>query len=410
MNTNGIAVATDSAMTISNQKVYNSSNKLFELSKRKSIGMMIYGDASFLNVPWETFIKVYGHQLSEQGFDTVNEYADDFLSFLTDNEYEQYMAPVNEEKFIKRMCTEKVNDIHRKLTSLSENLYSEYGELHLQDEVQARYMHHGGVLLTEMLQKVERKPYLKGFSEQDIELLSKDYETSIITSLENKFESLLFMDSWLGDMTQIILHSIVKEISSVYSGVVLVGYGNKEIYPSIVTCLVNGKVNGKIKYRVMESRTKKIDHERLATVIPFAQKDMVDSFLTGIHIKLDRFLDQTLKKELHALPTKIIEKVKDDLKAEVDLKEVETTLNDELKEVYKNYYVKMKRYQQSAFIDPILDTVTSLPTQELAHMAEALLNITSLDRKMSMSLETVGGPIDVAVITKGDGFTWVKKK
>jgi hypothetical protein len=24
--------------------------------------------------------------------------------------------------------------------------------------------------------------------------------------------------------------------------------------------------------------------------------------------------------------------------------------------------------------------------------------------------ETVGGPIDVAVISKGDGFVWVKKK
>lgn len=43
-------------------------------------------------------------------------------------------------------------------------------------------------------------------------------------------------------------------------------------------------------------------------------------------------------------------------------------------------------------------------------MAEALLSITSLKRKMSISLETVGGPIDVAVITKGDGFIWVKRK
>ena len=27
-----------------------------------------------------------------------------------------------------------------------------------------------------------------------------------------------------------------------------------------------------------------------------------------------------------------------------------------------------------------------------------------------MDRETVGGPIDVAVITKGDGFVWVKRK
>jgi hypothetical protein len=29
---------------------------------------------------------------------------------------------------------------------------------------------------------------------------------------------------------------------------------------------------------------------------------------------------------------------------------------------------------------------------------------------MTDSLETVGGPIDVAVISKGDGLVWVKRK
>jgi hypothetical protein len=27
-----------------------------------------------------------------------------------------------------------------------------------------------------------------------------------------------------------------------------------------------------------------------------------------------------------------------------------------------------------------------------------------------MSAETVGGPIDVAIISKGEGFVWVKRK
>ena len=29
---------------------------------------------------------------------------------------------------------------------------------------------------------------------------------------------------------------------------------------------------------------------------------------------------------------------------------------------------------------------------------------------LAADLETVGGPIDVAVISKGDGFVWVKRK
>jgi len=33
-----------------------------------------------------------------------------------------------------------------------------------------------------------------------------------------------------------------------------------------------------------------------------------------------------------------------------------------------------------------------------------------LTRRVSMDAETVGGPIDVAVISKGDGFVWIKRK
>jgi hypothetical protein len=51
-----------------------------------------------------------------------------------------------------------------------------------------------------------------------------------------------------------------------------------------------------------------------------------------------------------------------------------------------------------------------LPKDELAAMAESLVNLTSFKRKVTMESETVGGPIDVAVISKGDGFIWIKRK
>ena len=59
---------------------------------------------------------------------------------------------------------------------------------------------------------------------------------------------------------------------------------------------------------------------------------------------------------------------------------------------------------------PILDVVKHLPKQELADMAEALVSITSLKRRISPDQEDVGGPIDVAAISKGDGFQWARGK
>ena len=45
-----------------------------------------------------------------------------------------------------------------------------------------------------------------------------------------------------------------------------------------------------------------------------------------------------------------------------------------------------------------------------ASMAETLVNLTSFKRKVTLDDETVGGPIDVAVVSKGDGFVWIKRK
>ncbi|WP_157078620.1 hypothetical protein [Methanobrevibacter filiformis] len=39
-----------------------------------------------------------------------------------------------------------------------------------------------------------------------------------------------------------------------------------------------------------------------------------------------------------------------------------------------------------------------------------IIHITSLKRKVEEGLETVGGDIDVAIISKGDGFIWAKRK
>ena len=54
--------------------------------------------------------------------------------------------------------------------------------------------------------------------------------------------------------------------------------------------------------------------------------------------------------------------------------------------------------------------VGSLPVDELAELAETLVSIESLKERVTTDEESVGGPIDVAVISKGDGFVWIKRK
>jgi hypothetical protein len=48
--------------------------------------------------------------------------------------------------------------------------------------------------------------------------------------------------------------------------------------------------------------------------------------------------------------------------------------------------------------------------KELAEMAHALVELTSKKRRFSIEQETVGGPIDVAIVTRNEGFIWIRRK
>lgn len=89
MNSTAVALAADSAVTIQaisetqvKEKIYNTTNKLFMLSKWHPVGIMLYGNATILQVPWEVVIKEYRSNLGSRGFDTIEEYTQDFIGYL----------------------------------------------------------------------------------------------------------------------------------------------------------------------------------------------------------------------------------------------------------------------------------------------------------------------------------------
>lgn len=63
-------------------------------------------------------------------------------------------------------------------------------------------------------------------------------------------------------------------------------------------------------------------------------------------------------------------------------------------------------------MNPILNSVATLPVEELSLLAESMINITSARRKVALdgNIGTVGGPIDTAIISKSDGSIWTKRK
>ena len=98
------------------------------------------------------------------------------------------------------------------------------------------------------------------------------------------------------------------------------------------------------------------------------------------------------------------------IKSETQTKKLVSAPRKFGKETEKKFSDKLYQYRVENHIRLLVEVVEVLPKDELAAMAESLANLTSLKRKMSLGTETVGGPIDVAVISKGEGLIWIKRK
>ena len=57
-----------------------------------------------------------------------------------------------------------------------------------------------------------------------------------------------------------------------------------------------------------------------------------------------------------------------------------------------------------------LKTLEQYDIKSMAALAQSLIDLTGFQRILTFEQEGVGGPVDVAVITKNDGFTWLSRK
>ena len=187
-----------------------------------------------------------------------------------------------------------------------------------------------------------------------------------------------------------------------YLGIAIAGYGENELYPSLYHLHFNGMINNKLRFHEIKHYT--ITDENDAIICPLAQTDVMKTFIEGINNDFISDLNDDIPKEikecLEGMNTDLFLPGKKEIIYE-NLCQIKDSIIKHLRETINNQYVK-----------PILDSVSFLPFEELALLAESMINITSLRRKVIMDqyIGTVGGPIDVAVVSKGDGFIWIKRK
>ena len=190
------------------------------------------------------------------------------------------------------------------------------------------------------------------------------------------------------------------------SGVVIAGFGTDDVFPCLTSFFVDGVAADTLRY----TRDKDLDliTGADARIVPFAQREMVVRFMDGVDPFYEQNIEELISEILYKYPQAIVDSISNlthDEKSELNKK-----LAEAAQKQFEQIEKMLSDFKKSNFSDPVLKVVTMLPKDGLALMAQSLVSLTSFKRKMSMEAETVGEPIDVAVISKGDGFTWIKRK
>lgn len=400
LNKTAVALAADSAITLGSQKIYNSGNKLFSLSKYHPIGIMVYGNAEFMGIPWETIIKYYRSKIKAVKFDNLKDYADDFIRFL-EKEDSVFWPPEVQSKYFHDITISYfqiiVQEINKQVKTVLE-------KAKISDAKIANLV---GTVIEAHHKKWQDAP--------DLPLVCEEYKTKIITDYgafieqakKDVFQQLPVSSESSQLLTQICTSILCKQIfSDSFTGLVIAGFGENEIFPSAIEYRLEAVVSGKLKY--VQAQSVQASREQNAIIMPFAQQEMVNTFVEGIdpayRIALQSYFNELLLKFPENILTAIPELT------EARKQELLGKLNIVTKDALNDFTQKTHNYTSTFHIKPVLQAVYALPKDELASMAEALVNLTSFKRRVSIQAETVGGPIDVAVISKGDGFIWIKRK
>lgn len=398
LNKRAIVLATDSAVTIqssqSDKKIYNSVNKLFALSKTKPIAVMIYGNAELLGAPWETMIKVYRKQFKSD-YKKLDDYANNFIKWLEKEAKSLFSSKIQNHYFQNSVGSFYDSVI---LSSVKEKMQSMLNENGVIDE--KLIIKFTKDKITEIHKALKAKNFINDCDQVYLDNLIKKHKKTIDKIIDQFFSKLSLKNPLKNKLIEIACYLFTKDVfSGHYSGVVMAGFGDDELYPALVEFQIEGVFENKIKFKRETVRDIKSDG-CTARIIPFAQDDVIHNFLLGIHPANIKYFDEILKKypstitdNLETIP----QKKKKELKKRIEKKN---------KEIFDKFIDETRKQ----FSDPIINMVGLMPITEMCDFAESLINLTSLRKKVTMQAETVGGETEVISITKGEGLIWIKRK
>lgn len=408
MNKQGIALAADSAVTINSgpasqgSKIYVSANKIFALSKYRPVAIMIYDSAEIMGLPWESVIKSYREHLGDQEFPHIEDYVCDFAAFVGTNSH-FFPADLQDQSvdgYARGTYQSILQAVHAEV-----NQRLEKGEGPLADnDIRA--------LFEEAIARAHSEwmaaDRIASFPSQHETELTARYSDVFVQAKRAVFEKAPDLskeaEKQLDELLVLAYSRVPPWRIGGTTGVVFAGFGAKDIFPALREIVVDEVVLDRLIW--WEGRNAQITRDQAASVVPFAQNEMVARFMAGVDPEYQELLEDSFRKLMDGFTNSIFKSLPKNQPSQRARKKI----REGREQMLDSYVKSLHETLRHNYIDSVVEAVRVLPLTELAEMAESLVNLTSFKRKVSMEVETVSEPIDVAVISAGDGFIWINRK
>ncbi len=403
MNQRAVALAADSAVTLidgGTVAVRNGQRKLFNLADGAPVGLMFFGVADMMGHPWEQLVEHYQKKHRPARFAALRDYAGAFLGML--DRLDEFFPPARQRDDYKRL----VASVFRYIFRLAQYMRDSEEETFASADDRT--------VLESAIERLWREYQFRddGTPRGDLacfpadfsRVVARDYSAIAEQVIAYGFSQFALSKPAIQRLREIAVFCVVKDLFvEDVTGLVFAGYGSEDRYPRVVTWLSSAMVGGIVKRN--QATDDAIDGDVRSKIRVFADSEVTNAFIRGIDFNLERRLYGGFGMMLHALVDQVVDALPG---GDPALREsTRARFHDD---VVPRYFEALRgmigEYQQQAFINPILRVLEIAGRRELAETARDLVGLNVFKKRIMAQKETVGGAIDVAVISRDDGFQW----
>jgi hypothetical protein len=355
--------------------------------------MMIYDTATLQEIPWELVVKGFRAYLGDKSFNELEGYAAELFSFIVQHAHlfpPEYQSKVFKDEADKQawMYLFGARE-HDSVAKAPDDAVKKAAFLTFFDNAIA---------------EIEKQAIAAPFDQNDVDTALARYKAELAAQLESSVQSYMPDVQTLVDKAQLAELGIkallrVPKTLMASTGVVIAGFGDHDYFPGYLEYQCYGLLLGKFLSTKLSEAKSTID--RPAYINAFATTSMVETFQVGYSPDVWR----TVRTEFDKTLKDFAEKIRSELGV-ASIPNLATHL-DAAKKAHDQSWAAAAR---TAHYWPLIRVIGALPVDEMAELAETLIALQSLKEKVTQPTESVGGPVDVAVISKGDGFIWIKRK